>query len=80
MKLTKDEARILSEALREGKYNLLNCGTKFNPNTTVKALTKLEERLATAGKDERRFGRKSMNDFHNCMNRFVAKELKAYDN
>ncbi len=79
MKLTKDEARILSEALKAGKYDLLNCGTKFDPNTTVKALTKLEERLAVAGRDERRFGRKSLNSFHNCMNRFVAKEI-GHDN
>jgi len=79
MKLTKDEARILSEALRAGKYDLLESGTKFDPNTTVKALTKLEERLVIAGRDERRFGRKSMNDFHNCINRFVSKEL-GHDN
>jgi hypothetical protein len=79
MKLTKDEARILSEALRAGKYDLLESGTQFDPNTTVKALTKLEERLAIAGRDERRFGRKSMNDFHNCINRFVSKEL-GHDN
>jgi hypothetical protein len=75
MKITKDEARILSQALKEGKYTMLECSTKFNPNTTVTALTKLEERLAVAGKDERRLGRKSFNDFNDCMNRFVTKEL-----
>ena len=75
MNLTKEEAWILCTVLRTGKYELLNSGTKFDPNTTVKALTELEERLAIASIDERRFGRKSLNSFHNCMNRFVAKEL-----
>lgn len=77
MNITKDEARILSELLRDGKYDLSRSATKHTSNETIKALEQLEERLHQTGKDLRRNGRKSDNSFTDCMNRFVNKHKKS---
>lgn len=68
MKLTKDEARILGEVLSDGKYDLVEVGVN---DGVYEALTDLEERLMEAGKDRRRYGRTSMNDFSDCLKRLV---------
>lgn len=65
MKLTKDESRILASALQIAKFefNTLSFGV-------FDKLSDLENRLESFGKDKRRSGRRSMNDFNDCMKRF----------
>jgi hypothetical protein len=67
MKLTKDEARILAAALEEYKYEIVN---KFYDLKLMPKLDQLQERLEKSGKDERRTGRTSLDDFHDCLKRF----------
>ena len=77
MNITKDEARILSELITDGKYDLSRSGTKHTGGETIQALEQLEKKLQQAGKDLRRNGRKSDNSFTDCMNRFVNKYKKS---
>lgn len=79
MNITKDEARILSELLTDGKYDLSRLATKHNGIETIGALTELEKRLHSVGKDLRRNGRKSHNSFTDCMNRFVNRYKSEQD-
>lgn len=73
MKLTKDEARILGEIMAEGRYNWLDSiETKVDANNTAHALGDLLNRLQKHGKDKRRRGRTSMNDFSDLLRRFTA--------
>lgn len=66
MKLTKDEARVLSKAMEIAKYEMntlsLNVFEKF---------TELESKLEKFGKDKRRTGRTSQDDFNDCIRRFA---------
>ena len=71
MKLTKDEARILGEVLRDGKYDINKSGL---PPTIIDNLVDLENRLLEFGKDERRTGRTSMDSFTDCLKRFAKKK------
>ncbi len=66
MRITKDEARILAAAMEMAKYdlNILALGV-------FDKLEQLEDRLNEFGKDKRRTGRTSMDDFHDCMKRFA---------
>jgi hypothetical protein len=68
MKLTKDESRILAILANEAKYNLNN---RHSVPGLIDALTTLENKLFEAGKDQRRTGRTSLNDFTDCLKRFV---------
>jgi len=70
MRLTKDEARILSAAIGDFKYRIveetmrdLRCMDKLND---------LEERLEEFGKDKRRTGRTSQNDWSDLIKRFAS--------
>ena len=74
MNITKDEARILGEALAEAKYELLPSINKETDLKVITALTKLEERLLEEGKDQRRTGRTSLDDFSDCLKRFVKRK------
>jgi hypothetical protein len=68
MKLTKDESRILATIVHEAKYEL----NDWHPVPgLIDALTNLENKLFEAGKDQRRTGRTSLNDFKDCLKRFV---------
>jgi hypothetical protein len=75
MNITKDEARILCAALEDSRYELCKHTSKGS-NNAAHALNKLLIRLKDGHKDNRRNGRTSMNSFINCMDRFVAKELR----
>lgn len=66
MRLTKDEARILADILDSAKYDYVSHPGLFD------ALSELEERLHEAGDDSRRKGRVSMNDFQDCLHRFIC--------
>lgn len=72
MKITKDEARILSVVLEEEKFNLIDKHNSMRSELYYK-LTELEEKLEKFGKDQRRTGRTSINDFTDCLKRFVEK-------
>jgi len=66
MKLTKDEARILSVALEIGKFEF-----RVLPSGAFDKLTDLEKRLNNFGKDKRRTGRTSHDDLEDCLKRFA---------
>lgn len=75
MKLTKDEARILADLVYEGKHKMArNYYGKYR-EALFEALNKLEEKLNIAGEDKRRKGRKSMNDFTDCQDRFIVASI-----
>ena len=78
MKLTKDEARILSDLLWEEKEQLSeHVGEdKQERIKAVNAFEDLSRRLKHFSYDERRIGRKSRNDFSDCLKRIV----KRYEN
>jgi hypothetical protein len=72
MKLTKDEARILAVAIGDFKYTIaeetmrdLRCMDKLN---------ELEDRLEEFGKDKRRTGRTSQNDWSDLIKRFASQK------
>lgn len=71
MKLTKDEARILANALEDwwprDRYKDGNKGDIFQ------ALSNLEVRLEEFGKDKRRNGRTSMDNFTDLLKRYAKK-------
>ena len=67
MKISKDEARILAAALEEFKYHPTN-------RKAFTQMGRLQERLETEAKDQRRTGRTSMDDFSDCLQRFIDKE------
>lgn len=75
MKITKDEARILGIALSEAKYEMVR--EKSDSLQLIKALNDLEERLLEAGRDQRRTGRTSMDDFSDCLKRYSTPKQHA---
>ncbi len=68
MKLTKDEARILARAMDDFKFT-------FNRQYEglFDKLEDLENRLEKYGKDKRRTGRTSQNDWTDLLKRFASK-------
>jgi hypothetical protein len=66
MKLTKDQARILAASLNDFKYRLNN---ENNIDGLFDSLEKLELKLEKFGKDKRRTGRTSMDDFSDLLKR-----------
>ena len=74
MKLTKDEARILTNTLQQQKYDFYhNAETKEETLERSKAIDDLEKRLKFFSQDERRIGRISQDDWSDMMKRFVKK-------
>lgn len=70
MKITKDEARILADALEGYKYSFSD---SFSPEKSTKvynALVKLQEKLEANGKDRRRVGRRSLDGFMDIIKRY----------
>jgi hypothetical protein len=65
MNLTKDEARILASAMEIAKY-------EFNhlPDGAFSKLSALEKKLEIFGKDQRRTGRTTQDDYSDCLKRF----------
>ena len=74
MRITKDEAYILASALEEAKYEMNNA-VGSSDALIFRALTKLQERLAEFGKDERRNGRKSQNSYYDIIKRYSKQTL-----
>lgn len=71
MKLTKDEARILGEAMATAKYEIIE--KRRHMEGLFEKLIALELRLDNEGKDRRRTGRKSQDDFDDVLKRFAKK-------
>jgi len=67
MKLTKDEARILSEAVETFKFE---CKERKQIPGLFNNLCYLQYKLREFGKDKRRTGRTSLNSFFDCLKRF----------
>lgn len=68
MNITKDEARILSSALSTAKYEL-----NHKCKGSIYKLEELEERLYQYGKDKRRTGRTSFDNFYDCIERYCKR-------
>lgn len=73
MKLTKDEAWILSACISEHKYELTRqyAKTKGDALLHIDALEDLEKRLEAFSKDQRRTGRRSIDGFRHALERFI---------
>ncbi len=76
MKLTKDEAALLSWVMQEGKY-MLNDRMVDRINKSITAFEDLERRLNVASVDKRRRGRTTINSFGDIIIRFVKSYLNA---
>jgi hypothetical protein len=78
MKLTKDEARILAVALGEAKYDITNSHshTKEQAHDHIDAFEDLQKRLDEFSKDYRRTGRRSRDEFSDCVKRFLNAYFK----
>ncbi len=75
MKLTKDEAAVLCQALYEQKYELNERVVDYAKQigkSSMAAFEDLENRLSEFSNDRRRNGRSSQNSFHDILKRFVA--------
>ena len=75
MRLTKDEARILAQALNEYKYNIVNEFNDFKELNVFNKLHDLQYKLEMFGDDKRRYVRTSQDDLHDLFVRF-AKQNK----
>ena len=71
MRLTKDEARILAQALNEYKYNVVNEFNDFKELNVFNKLHDLQYKLEMFGDDKRRYGRTSEDNLYDCFKRFV---------
>ena len=71
MRLTKDEARILAQALNEYKYNVVNEFNDFKELGVFNKLHDLQYKLEMFGDDKRRYGRTSEDNLYDCFKRFV---------
>ncbi|HRN80184.1 MAG TPA: hypothetical protein PKY29_04300 [Ferruginibacter sp.] len=79
MKLTKDEAAVLCQALYEQKYELNERVIDYAKQigkSSMSAFEDLEKRLSEFSNDRRRNGRSSQNSFHDILKRFVSRYIK----
>jgi hypothetical protein len=70
MNINKDEAAIISEAIREFKFQIVE---KNNISGLFDNLVRLENKIRYYSKDSRRFGRTSQNDWSDILTRFSKK-------
>jgi hypothetical protein len=71
MRLTKDESRILAQALNEYKYNVVNEFKELKELNAFNKLHDLQYKLEMFGDDKRRYGRTSQDSLIDCFKRFV---------
>jgi hypothetical protein len=76
MKLTKDEARILGEALESYKFEIANENITYKQIGVYEKLTNLQKRLELFGDDKRRNGRTSQDSFFDLIVRFCKTNKK----
>ena len=70
MRLTKDEARILAEAMADYKYKVVE-NPHYKELGVFDKLFDLQYKLEMFGDDKRRNGRTSQDNFHDCIIRFT---------
>ena len=71
MRLTKDEARILGEAMEEYKYKVVASNGSYKELGLFAKLHQLQLKLEMFGDDKRRYGRTSEDNLYDCFKRFV---------
>ena len=71
MRLTKDEARILSEAMDDYKYKVVSSNSTYKELGVFIKLHQLQLKLELFGDDKRRYGRTSEDNFHDLIIRFT---------
>ena len=71
MRLTKDEARILGEAMEEYKYKVVASNGSYKELGLFNKLHDLQYKLEMFGDDKRRYGRTSEDNLYDCFKRFV---------
>ena len=71
MRLTKDEARILGEAMEEYKYKVVASNGSYKELGLFNKLHDLQYKLEIFGDDKRRYGRTSEDNLFDCFKRFV---------
>ena len=71
MRLTKDEARILAQAMEEYKYKVVNEFNDFKELGVFNKLHDLQYKLEMFGDDKRRYGRTSQDDLNDLFVRFA---------
>jgi hypothetical protein len=76
MKLTKDEARILGEALEGYKFEIANESITYKQIGVYEELTNLQKRLKLFGNDKRRNGRTSQDSWFDLIVRFCKTNKK----
>lgn len=70
MKLTKDECIIMAAAINDWKFRIAD---EYIESPFFNKLEELQLKLENAGEDNRRKGRKSLNDFNDIVKRFCKK-------
>lgn len=70
MKINKDEARILSSAMNDFIFEIMN---KYKIDGLFDSLTELTNKLEDFGNDKRRTGRTSQNDYSDLIKRYANK-------
>jgi hypothetical protein len=75
MRITKDEARILAEAMSDYKYKVVEGNTSYKELSVFNKLYDLQYKLELFGDDKRRNGRTTEDNFHDLIVRF-AKQNK----
>lgn len=68
MRINKDEARILAAGVEEIKW-----GSSAIHENLFDRLEELQKKLEAFGKDERRTGRTSQDDYSDCLKRYAEK-------
>ena len=70
MRVTKDEARILAEAMEDWKHKVIDDYSKDDYLPLFNKLIDLQNKLEMFGDDARRNGRTSQDDFTDLLKRF----------
>jgi hypothetical protein len=70
MRLTKDEARILAEAMAEYKYKVVE-NPHYKELSVFNKLNDLQYKLFMFGDDKRRNGRTSQDNFNDLIKRLT---------
>lgn len=73
MRLTKDEARILAEAIDDYKYKVVASNSGYKELGLFNKLHDLQHKLEIFGDDKRRYGRTSQDDLNDLFVRFCKK-------
>jgi len=71
MRLTKDQARILAEAMAEYKYKVVEKSPFYKELGVFNKLHDLQRKLEIFGDDKRRNGRTSQDNFNDLIKRLT---------